>query len=211
LSGVLRWIPIALTWKCCSDVLSLCLQHLTEAQLILRSHGEAVHLGTYVFQELVSGMNLLAKFIIYPQLISDDIPELGLISIKILPITTLLAVVKRETGLVPPRVEALIQTKTIFGVTNKVCILTDRPTIDTHVAYFIALFTSHSGIDHFEIIKTRILTLLHKKINLGSEHVHLFKLVNLAGVGWSTLVIPALIRSHLLNQFASFLNNESKE
>jgi hypothetical protein len=31
----------------------------------------------YVFQELVSGMNLLAKFIIYPQLISDDIPELG--------------------------------------------------------------------------------------------------------------------------------------
>jgi hypothetical protein len=156
-------------------------------------------------------MNLLAKFIIYPQLISDDIPELGLISIKILPITTLLAVVKRETGLVPPRVEALIQTKTIFGVTNKVCILTDRPTIDTHVAYFIALFTSHSGIDHFEIIKTRILTLLHKKINLGSEHVHLFKLVNLAGVGWSTLVIPALIRSHLLNQFASFLNNESKE
>jgi hypothetical protein len=77
----------------------------------LRSHREVVHLGTYVFQELVSGMNLLVKFIIYPQLISDDIPELGLISIEILPITTLLAVVKSEIGLVPPRVEALIQTK----------------------------------------------------------------------------------------------------
>jgi hypothetical protein len=77
----------------------------------LRSHREVVHLGTYVFQELVSGMNLLVKFIIYPQLISDDIPELGLISIEILPITTLLAVVKSKIGLVPPRVEALIQTK----------------------------------------------------------------------------------------------------
>jgi hypothetical protein len=77
-------------WKCCSDLLNLSLQHLIEAQLILRSHCEAVHLGTYVFQELVSGMNLLDKFIIYPQLISDDIPELELISIKILPITTLL-------------------------------------------------------------------------------------------------------------------------
>jgi hypothetical protein len=53
-------------------------------------------------------MNLLAKFIIYPQLISDDIPELGLISIEILPITTLLAVVERETRLDPPRVEVLI-------------------------------------------------------------------------------------------------------
>jgi hypothetical protein len=87
--------------------------------------------GTYVFQELVSGMKLLAKFIIYPQLISDDIPELGLISVEILPITTLLAVVEWETGLVPPRVEALIQMKTIVGVTNKVSILTDRWAIDT--------------------------------------------------------------------------------
>jgi hypothetical protein len=56
-------------------------------------------------------MNLLVKFIIYPQLISDDIPELGLISIEILPTTTLLAVVESEIELVPPRVEALIQTK----------------------------------------------------------------------------------------------------
>jgi hypothetical protein len=94
LNRALRWILIALTWKCYSDLLNLCLQHLIEAQLILCSHHEAVHLGTYVFEELVSGMNLLAKFIIYPQLISDDNPELGLISVKILSITTLLAVVE---------------------------------------------------------------------------------------------------------------------
>jgi hypothetical protein len=124
---------------------------------------------------------------------------LGLISVEILPITTLLAVVERETRLVPPRVEALIQMKTIVGVTNKVSILINRQEIDTHVAYFSALFTGHSGIDHFEMIKARVLKLLHKKMNLGGEHVHLFKLVNLAGVGQSTLIILALIRSHLLN------------
>jgi hypothetical protein len=83
-----------LTWKCWSDLLNLSLQHLIEAHLILRSHCEVVHLGTYVFQELVSGMNLFAKFIIYPQVISDDIPKLGLISIEILPITTLLVVAR---------------------------------------------------------------------------------------------------------------------
>jgi hypothetical protein len=156
-------------------------------------------------------MNLLAKLIIYPQLISDDIPELGLISVEILPITTLLAVVKWEAGLVPPRVEALIQMKTIVGVTNKDSILTDHRAIDTHVACFSALFTGHLGIDHFEMIKAQVLKLLHKKINLGGEHVHLLKLVNLTGAGRSTLIIPALIRSHLLNQFASFLNTKSKE
>jgi hypothetical protein len=156
-------------------------------------------------------MNLLAKFIIYPQLISDDIHELGLISVEILRNTTLLAVIEQETGLVPPRVEALIRTKIIVGVTNKVSILTDHQAIDTHVAYFSALFIGHSGIDHFKMIKARVLKLLHKKINLGGEHVHLFKLVNLAGVGMSTLIILALIRSHLLNQFVSFINTESKE
>jgi hypothetical protein len=135
----------------------------------LRTHREVVHLGTYVFQELVSGLNLLAKFIIYPQLISDDIPELGLISVKILPITTLLAVVEGETRLVPPRVEALIRTKTIVGVTNKVSILTDHRATNTHVAYFSALFTCHSGIDHFEMIKAWVLKLFHMKINLDGE------------------------------------------
>jgi hypothetical protein len=82
-------------WKYYSDLLNLCLQHLIKAQLILCSHREAVHLDTYAFQELVRGINLLAKFIIYPQLMSNDIPELGIISVEILPITTLLAVVER--------------------------------------------------------------------------------------------------------------------
>jgi hypothetical protein len=61
------------------------------------------------------------------------------------------------------------------------------------------------------MIKARVLKLLHKKINLGGEHIHLFKLVNLTGAARSTLIIPTLIRSHLLNQFVSFLNTESKE
>jgi cation transporter-like permease len=156
-------------------------------------------------------MNLLAKCIIYPHLISDDIPELGLIYVKILPITTLLVVVKSKTGLVLPRVEAHIETKTIVGVTNKVSILIDRQAIDTHVACFSTLFTSHSGIDHFEMIKAWLLKLLHRKINLGVEHVHLFKLVNLVGVGLSALLIPDLVRGHLLNQFMSFLNTKSEE
>jgi hypothetical protein len=79
--------------------------------------------------------------------------------------------------------------KTIVGVTNKVSILTDCWVIDAHVAYFSALFTGHSGIDHFEMIKARVLKLLHKKINLGGEHIHLFKLVNLAAAGRNTLII----------------------
>jgi hypothetical protein len=124
-------------------------------------------------------MNLLAKIIIYPQLISDYIPELGLISVEILPITTLLAVVEWETGLVPTRVEALIKKKTIVGITNKVDILGDRRAVDVHVACSSALFTHYSGIDHFEMIEARVIKLLHKKINLDGEHVHLFKLVKL--------------------------------
>jgi hypothetical protein len=45
----------------------------------------------------------------------------------------------------------------------------------------------------------------------GGEHVHLFKLLNLVGAGLSVLLIPALVRGHLLNQFASFFNTKSKE
>jgi hypothetical protein len=96
-------------------------------------------------------------------------------------------------------------------VTNKVRILIDHWAIDTHVACFFALFIGHSSIDHFKLIKAWVLKLLDKKINLGGEHVHLFKLVNLVGAGWGTLIIPALIRRCLLNQFVSFLNIESKE
>jgi hypothetical protein len=96
-------------------------------------------------------------------------------------------------------------------VTNKVSILIDRRAIDTHVAYFSVVFTRYSGIDHFEMIEARVLKLLHKKINLGSEHVHLFKLVSLECAGLSVLLIPALVRGHLLNQFTSFLNTKSEE
>jgi hypothetical protein len=49
------------------------------------------------------------------------------------------------------------------------------------------------------MIEARVLKLLHKKINLGSEHIHLFKLVNLVGEGLSALLISALVRGHLLN------------
>jgi hypothetical protein len=179
--------------------------------LVLRSYCEAIHLGINVLQELVSGMNLFANFIIYPYLIPDDISERGLISIEILLITTLLVVVDRETGFVPPSIEALIRTKTIVGITNEVDILGDRRAVDAHVARFSALFTRYSGIDPFEMMEARVPKLLHEKINLGSEHVHLFKLVNLAGASLGALLIPALVRGHLLNQFMSFLNTKCEE
>jgi hypothetical protein len=156
-------------------------------------------------------MNLFANFIVYPYLIPNDIDERGLISVEILPNTTLLVVVKWETGFVPPNIEALIRTKTIVGITNEVGILGGHRAVDAHVACFSAVFTRYSGIDQFEMIEARVLKLLHQKINLGGEHVHLFKLVNLVGVGLSVLLILALVRGHLLNQFMSFLNTETKE
>jgi hypothetical protein len=61
----LRRIPITFTWNCCRDLLNLCFQHHIEAQLVLHSYREAVHLGIDVLQELVSGMTLFANFIIY--------------------------------------------------------------------------------------------------------------------------------------------------
>jgi hypothetical protein len=79
------------------------------------------------------------------------------------------------------------------------------------VANFSALFTRYSGINHFEVIEAWVLTLHHKKINHGGEHVHLFKLVNIVFAGLSALLILALVRGHLLNQFMSFLNTESEE
>jgi hypothetical protein len=132
-------------------------------------------------------------------------------SIDVLPHTTLLVIVERETELVPPSIEALIRTKTIAGITNEDDILGDHQAVDAHVAYFSALFTRYSGINHFEMIETQVLKLLHKKINLGGEHVHLFKLVNLAGAGLSALLILALVRGHRLNHFVSFHNTESEE
>jgi hypothetical protein len=178
----------------------------TYVQLVLRSYCEVAHLSIDVLQELVRGMDLFANFIIYPYLIPDDISERGLIYVEILPITTLLAVVEWETGLVPPSIEALIRTKLIVGITNEVDILGDRRAVDAHVACFSVLFTHYSSIDYFEMIEAWVLKLLHKKINLGSEHVHLFKLGNLACAGQSVLLISALVKGHLLNQFTSFLN-----
>jgi hypothetical protein len=49
------------------------------------------------------------------------------------------------------------------------------------------------------MIEAWVLKLLHKKINLGGEHVHLFKLVNLVGKGLNALHILALVRGQLLN------------
>jgi hypothetical protein len=97
------------------------------------------------------------------------------------------------------------------GISNEVDILGDHQAVDAHVESFSTLFTRYSGINHFEIIEARVLKLLHKKFNLYGEHVHLIKLVNLAGVGLSALLIPTLVRGHLLNQFTSFLNTESEE
>jgi hypothetical protein len=108
-------------------------------------------------------------------------------------------VVKWETGFVPPSIEALIRMKTIVGIANKVDILGNRRIVDAHVACFSALFTHSFSIDHFEMIEARVLKLLHKKIHLGGEHVHLFKLVNLPGAGLSALLILALVGRHLLN------------
>jgi hypothetical protein len=144
-------------------------------------------------------MNIFANFIIYPYLIPNDISERGLISIEILPITTLLAVVKQETGLVPPNIEAFIRTKTIVGITNQVDILGDRRAVDAHVSYFSTLFTCYSSNNHFDITEAWVLKILHKKIILGGKNVYLFKLVNLVGVGLSVLLIPALVIGHLLN------------
>jgi hypothetical protein len=156
-------------------------------------------------------MNLFANFTVYPYLVPADIFERGLIFVEILPITTLLVVVERETGFVLPSIEALIRLKPIVEITNKVDVLGDHWAVDAHVSHFSALFTCYSGIDHFELIEAWVLKLLHKKINLGGEHVHLFKLVNLVGAGLSALLILALVRGHLLNQFMSFLNTESEE
>jgi hypothetical protein len=144
-------------------------------------------------------------------LIPNNILERRFTSVEVLPHTTLLAVIERKIGFVPPSIEALIWMKTIVGITNEVDVLGDRQAVDAHVAHFSTLFTRYSGIDHIEMIEAWVLKLLHKKINLGSEHVHLFKLVNLAGAGLSALLVSALVRDHLLNQFMSFLNTESEE
>jgi hypothetical protein len=135
----------------------------------------------------------------------------GSFLLKFYPIPPCWRLSNGKLGFVPPSIEALIRRKTIIGITNEVDILGDRQAVDAHVACFSALFTCYLGIDHFEMIEAWVLELLHKKINLGGDHVHLFNLLNLVGAGLSALLIPALVRDHLLNQFTSFLNIESEE
>jgi hypothetical protein len=74
--------------------LNLRLQHLIEAQLVLCSYCEAVHLDIDVLQELVSGMNLLVNFIIYPYLIPND--EDTNTSATIIPSTEILGPITRS-------------------------------------------------------------------------------------------------------------------
>jgi hypothetical protein len=150
----LRRIPVTLTSNCCRDLLNLCLQHLIEAQLVLCSYFEVVHVGIDDLQKLVSGRNLFANFIVYPYLIPNDISERGLISVEILPITTLLAVVEWETVFILPSIEALIRMKTIVRIINKVDTLGDRWVVDAHVACFSTLFTRYSGFIR-ELLKPR--------------------------------------------------------
>jgi hypothetical protein len=53
----------------------------------------------------------------------NNILERRFTFIEVLPHTTLLAVVEWKTGFVPPSIEALVRTKTIVGITNKVDIM----------------------------------------------------------------------------------------
>jgi hypothetical protein len=112
----------------------LSVQHLVETELILHRYYEIAHLRAHVLEELISGIYPLAKIFVDFQLISDNIIEGEFIPVEILPITALLAVVEGEIGLIPSQIEALIQTKTIVGVPNKVNILIDHREIDTHMA-----------------------------------------------------------------------------
>jgi hypothetical protein len=63
---------------------------------------EIVHLSIHTLQKLVSGSKSLAKVIIDFHLIPNDTSERGLIFVEIFPFTTLLAVVERIVGFVPP-------------------------------------------------------------------------------------------------------------
>jgi hypothetical protein len=69
---------------------------------------DVVHLTVDILQDLIIGKKLLVKFCIDPQLILDNLSERGHILVEILHITTLLAVVKGEVGLIPSRIAALI-------------------------------------------------------------------------------------------------------
>jgi hypothetical protein len=90
-----------LAWKCSRDLLNLSLQHLVEAQLIMYSYCEVIHLLIHTLHKIVSGFKSHAKVVIDLYLISNNISERGLIPIEILPITTIRAVVEGKARLVP--------------------------------------------------------------------------------------------------------------
>jgi hypothetical protein len=79
----------------------MCFHHLVETQLIVCCYCEAIHLTIHTLQKLVSGLKSLPKVFINFHYIFDDISKIGIISIEILPITTLLAVVERKVRLIP--------------------------------------------------------------------------------------------------------------
>jgi hypothetical protein len=166
--------------------------------LILHCYYEVIHLTIHTLQKPVSGLKSLTNVIIDFHLIFDDISKRGLIPIEILPITNLLAVAERKIGLVPPFIETLIRTKPA-RISNEIHILTDHGVIDTHMACLSALFKRHAGINNFEVIEFWIFKFFHEKINLGGEHIHLFKLVDLTGAGLSALINPTLTGGHHFN------------
>jgi hypothetical protein len=156
---------------------------------------EVICLTIHTLPKLISGLKSLNKVIIDFHLISDDISKRELISIES---TTLLAVVERKVRLIAPRIEALIRTESI-RISNETHVLTDHRAINTHMAYLSALFTRHAGIDHFDVIESQIFEFLYEKINLDSEHIHHFKLVDIMGVGLSEFIILTLTRGHIFN------------
>ena len=107
--------------------------------------------------------------------------------------------------------EALIWTEPVVGISNEVRVFTGIRAINTQIARFSTLFTCLEGINHFEVIGTRIFEFLVEKINLGCEHIHVFKLVDLLGEGLSALIIPALVGGYLLNESTSYLDTQRKE
>jgi hypothetical protein len=141
-----------LAWKCSRDLLNLSLQHLVEAQLILYSYCEAIHLTIHTLQKIISGLKSLAKVVIDLYLISDNISEGGLIPIEILPITTLRAVVEGKVGLILSRIEASVRTKSI-EISNEIHILVDIGQL-IPIWLVSALLRPHAGIDHFGVTET---------------------------------------------------------
>jgi hypothetical protein len=66
----------------------------------------------------------------------------------------LLTVIEWETGFAPLSIEALIRTKTIVGITNKVDILGDNRGVNAHVACYS--LDSECAVDLQEVLKMSV-------------------------------------------------------